>query len=164
MASTHRMLQALPVLFRLVVFRHIHHVRDDAVGIAFVLLRLPLEVLQNIRHVVSDSLRRVEHLVGLDSPHLLVTDALLCLHGADVVYLELQHVLVSDGIDDGIGVQRSCGLFVLIRLPSESLGGGAQVGELPGASVLGEYRRAGEPEDIVFPECPGDGHVHVTEL
>ena len=47
-----------------------------------------------------------ECLFPVDIPNLLVVHVWLCIHRLDVIHTERQHILVVDGIHDGVGVQR----------------------------------------------------------
>ena len=146
---------ALTLLFLCpIVLGHFGHVGDDAIGIALLLLCLLRIVLKDVGHVIGDALGRGQGFFGLNAPHFLVVDVALGFHGADVVDFELQHILVADGIDDGIGMQ----LF------AKGLLRGAQVGKLACTGILGEDRRSREAEDVVFLEGLGNHHVHVAEL
>jgi hypothetical protein len=78
----------------------------------------------------------------------------LRLDRVDVVDAKRQHVLVVDGIDDGVGVQ----------LVAKGLRGGAPQRVAGGAGVLGKDGRAGEAEQVIALEHPGDFGVHVAEL
>jgi hypothetical protein len=78
-------------------------------------------VLADIAHDLRDALRRQQRPLGVDGRHLLVLDARRGLDRVDVVDAEGQHVLVVDGIDDGVGVQ----------LVTEGLLGGAPQRGLP---------------------------------
>ena len=128
------------------------------------MLCLPVVVFQNILHVVGNALRRVQGLVGVDAPNFFVVDVVLCLYGLNIVHLELQHILVANGVDDGIGMERTRGLALLVGFSAEGLCRGSQIGELPGSGILGKDGRSREAEDVVFLECLGDGHMHVAEL
>ena len=118
------------------------------------LLRLLVEVFQDILHVVGDALRCHQRLVSIDTPYLLTLDGSLCLNCLYVVHLERQHVLVTYGINDG----------VLVELVAKSLLRGAQLRVLAGSSVLGKDRCTSESEYHVLLEGLRDSRVHQTKL
>ena len=118
------------------------------------LLRLLVEVFQDILHVVGDALRCHQRLVGIDTPDLLALDGSLCLNSLYVVHLERQHILVTDGIDDG----------VLVKLVTKSLFRGAQLRVLTGSCVFGKDRCTSESEYHVLLEGLRDSRVHQAKL
>ena len=71
--------------------------------------------------------------------------------GVGVFQVEFQHVLVVDGVDDGVGVQ---------AVAEDFDGGGAGAA----CGVLFEDGGAGEPEHAVLLEALLDGGVHAAEL
>lgn len=55
------------------------------------------------------------HFSSFSIPHtFFVIDVVLCLYGLNIVHLELQHVLVANGVDDGVGMERTRGLALLV--------------------------------------------------
>ena len=76
--------------------------------------------------------------------------------------MERQHVLIPDGIDDGVGMQRFRRLAVLVRLTAEELGGCRVFATRIG--VDGEDGCTCESEHHVFLHPFGDEFVHVAKL
>ena len=144
---------------------HLHHVLRHAHLVALVTLRLAGKVVEDVRHVVGNVSGVFQELFRVDAPHLVIVHAFALAHGAHVVNLELQHVLVVDGIDDGIAMQRLGAVAFLVRLTSEKLCRGGKLLVLGGATgVLGKDGRTRKAEDIVFLEFLGNKLVHVAEL
>lgn len=117
-------------------------------------LGLLIEVLQDVGDDVAQALGLLPGGVGVDALDLHVGVVALAPERTHVVDLERQHVTVVDGVDHGVGVQAV----------AEGLRGGAQVGVLAGARVLGEDWRAREAEQMVVLERLGNSLVHLAEL
>lgn len=115
---------------------------------------LLIKVLQNVPGHQFDALRRHEGLFPVDVPDRLVVNVRLGVHGSDIVHPEGQHILVIDGIHDGVGVE----------LVAEGLGGGEELRPAGGPGIGGKDRGAGEAEQMIFLEILHDGRVHVAEL
>ena len=77
----------------------------------------------------GDALGGVEGFLLVDGPHLLVVDTFLHLHGAFVIDVELQDVLVADGVDDGVGVEGASGLALLVGFATEDFGSGLDLAD-----------------------------------
>ena len=111
-------------------------------------------MLQNIFGDIGDVLRRHKCLVGIDAPHLVFPDALFLLHRLDVVDAAGQHILVIDGVDDGVAVEPVAkGLFRSLEMR-----------QAIAAGILRENRSPGESEHVITLERLGDGLVHLIEL
>ena len=115
---------------------------------------LLIEMLQNVAGNIGDILRRHERLVGVDAPHLVFPDTLFFLHRLDVVDAEGQHILVIDGVDDGIAVEPV----------AKSLFRSLEMRQTIAAGILRENRSPGESEHVVTLERLGDGFMHLIEL
>ena len=76
------------------------------------------------------------------------------LYSLDVVHPEGQHILVVDGVHDGVRVE----------LVAESLGGGEELRPAGGPGVGRKNGGAGEAKQMVFLEILYDGRVHISEL
>ncbi len=110
-------------------------------------------MLEHVGDDVADALGRQQDGLLVDALDELVGDAVGGAERLVVVDLELQDVAVLDGVHDRVGV--------------EPVAEGLLCGQdhpLPGGGVLGEDRRTGETEDVVFLELPDDGCVHLAEL
>ena len=144
---------------------HLLHVLRHAHAVALVALCLACKVVQNVRHIVADVSRVFQQFVRIYAPHLFIIHTLAPAHGANVVNLELQHVLVVDGIDYGVAVQGLCAVALLVGFSAKELCRGGQLLVLGGAAgILGKDGRAREAEDIVFLEFLGNELVHFAEL
>ena len=95
-----------------------------------------------------------ERLFPVNIPNLFIVHVWLCIHRLDVIHTERQHILVVDGIHDGVGVQ----------LVTECLRRGeiARVGRA--SCVNCKNRCSGKAEQIVLFEVVNDSTVHITEL
>ena len=121
-------------------------------------------MLQYVAHVVRNAMLIHQRLLRFDAPHLLLTHIILHLHRLDVIHLELQHILVPDGIDDGVGVQRLRRISLLVQFAAKCLCGCAQIGILACGDVRGADGCACEAKQIVFLERLGHHHVHIAKL
>ena len=85
------------------------HLRDVGEGMEQIGLvpsiGLLVEVFQDVPGHQFDALRRHEGLFPVDVPDRLVVNVRLGVHGSDIVHPEGQHILVIDGIHDGVGVE-----------------------------------------------------------
>ena len=111
-------------------------------------------MVQNVGGNLSNTFRSHKRTLAVDVPHILVVDIRVHIHGLDIVNTERQHVLVIDGIHDGVGMQ----------LITKSLLCGAQNGVLAYTGIHSEDRRAGEAEQMILFEVFGDGNMHITKL
>ena len=102
----------------------------------------------------ADASRIMQGLIGIDTPYLFTVYIILHAHRRTVVHVESEHVLISDGIDDGIGMQGLGGLAVLIGLSTKQLGGGGIFTASTG--IHGEDRRARKTKHHVFLHAFGD--------
>ena len=104
----------------------------------------------------------MQSLVGIYSPHHLAVNFAFHLHGALVVNMETQHVLVSNGVDDGVSMQRFDRLSVLVGLATKQLGCGAVFAALMG--VYGKYWRTRKSEHKIALELACYLLAHIAEL
>jgi len=129
------------------------HVGQQRVGVGASLLGLLVEVFDDILRHAGDAAGVFEGLFALDVPHAGVLDVVLLLHGAHVIDAEGQHVVVADGIDDGIGVEAR----------AEHVLGGV-VDAACRRDIFGEDGRAREAEEVIALEAAHDELVHLPEL
>ena len=125
-------------------------------------LRLLREIFDDIARHDADAPRVVQRLIGVDAPHLFPVHILLHPHRGIIVHVEAQHVSVPDGIDDGVGVQRTSWFPVVVGLSTEKLRR-SQIFAAT-ATVDGKDGRSRETEHHVFLHPFGDDFVHVAEL
>ena len=115
---------------------------------------LLVKVLQNI---LGDQLDPFGSHVGLfpvDVPDTLVVNVRLGVHGLDVVHPEGQHILVVDGVHNGVGVKPF----------TEGLVGGEELCPAGSSGIGRKDGGTGEPEQVVLLEIFDNGRVHITEL
>ena len=103
------------------ILYHISHIQDFRHFILLFMLRLLVEVIKDIVGDDIYSFWRSDSLLLVDAFHLLIFHAFLLLHRLDVVNMEFQHVLVSDGIHDGICVQRTSVLTSRVKFSAKHL-------------------------------------------
>jgi len=115
---------------------------------------LAIKVLKDVTYYIGDALRGSQRLFPVYIPNLCVSNIVLLLHGADVVYTEGKHILIVYGIYNGVGVQ---------AFP-KGLVRGAQGRDAKAAGINSKDRGAGKAEEIVFLKGPGNGQVHFTKL
>ena len=96
---------------------------------ASLLLGLLPEVMDDVVGDDGDALGGVEGFLLVDGPDFLVVDTFLHLHGALVIDVELQDVLVADGVDDGVGVEGAGGLALLVGFATEDFGSGLDLAD-----------------------------------
>ena len=123
---------------------------------------LLVEVVDDVSRHNADALRMVQCLVFVDAPHLLALHITFHLHGALIVHMESKHVLISDGIDNGVRVQRTCRLSLLVRLSTKQL-----CCRRIFATLMGIYckdRCAGKSEHQILLESLGNVLAHITKL
>ena len=95
-----------------------------------------------------------ERLFPVNVPNLFIVHVRLCIHRLDVIHTERQHILVIDGIHDGVGVQ----------LIAERLRCG-EIAWIGGASCIGRKNwGACEAKQMILLEILDDCLVHITEL
>ena len=111
-------------------------------------------MVQNVLCHIGDAAVVLQRLLFLDTPYLVILHVLLLLHGGDVCHTEFQHVVVSDGIHDGVGMQTL----------AKNVFGGFQRTLARSGDVFHEDWRTGKTEEVVFLESLGDGGVHVAKL
>ena len=117
-------------------------------------IRFLIEVRQNILRDQANTFRRKESLFAVDVPDFLVINVWLGIHRFDGVHAEGQHILVTDGIYDGVGME----------LVAEGLRCCAKVGRLTHTCIDCKDGRAGKAKQMIPFEILGDGLVHVPEL
>ena len=76
-----------------------------------------------LRHQ-PDALGRHKGFFAVDVPDVLVVDVRLLVHRFDVVHPEGQHVVVVDGVHDGVGMQRAHRVALRVRIAAKQLGRG----------------------------------------
>lgn len=113
-----------------------------------------VEVIQNVFGHQLHPLGSHEGLFPVDIPDGFVVNVRFLLHRLDVIHPEGQHIVVVDGVHDGVGVE----LF------PEQLGGGGVRHFSRGGSVDREDGGTGKPEQMVFLEMLDDGRVHIAKL
>ena len=95
-----------------------------------------------------------ERFFPVNVPNLFIVHVWLCIHRLDVIHTEWQHILVVDGIHDGVGVQ----------LVAERLRRG-EIAWISGASCVDcKNRRSCKSEQVVLFEIVDNGLMHITEL
>ena len=86
---------------------HLCHIRQQIKLIRFVSpIGFLVEVVEDVLGHQRNTLGSHECLFPVNVPNLLVIHVWLCIHRLDVIYTEWQHILVVDGIHDGVGMQR----------------------------------------------------------
>ena len=101
-----------------------------------------------------DTLGCHERFFPVDIPNLFIVHVRLCVHRLDVVHTERQHILVVDGIHDGISMQ----------LVAKGLCRG-KITRVHRSSCVGRKNRcACETKQMVLLEILDDCLVHITEL
>ena len=106
---------------------HFLHVGGDAVvvGISAPCLVFCAKCSQNIAGDNAHTLGRVKSFQCINTPHVPALHIILHAHGAFVVHTEAEHVLVVDGVDDGVGIQfvtEACSV-VIKALPTFAVNG-----------------------------------------
>ena len=76
--------------------------------------------------------------------------------------METQHVLIPDGIDDGIGMQGFRGLAILVQFSTKQLGGGGVSATCTG--IHGKDGCTSESEHHILLHPLGNQFVHVAKL
>ena len=134
---------------------HLCHIRQQIKLIRFVSpIGFLVEVVEDVLCHQRNTLGCHERLFPVNVPNLLVVHVWLCIHRLDVIHTEWQHILVVDGINDGVGVQ----------LVAERLRRG-EIARIGGASCIDcKNRRSGKAEQVVLFEIVDNGLVHITEL
>ena len=85
---------------------HLCHIRQQIKLIRFVSpIGFLVEVVEDVLCHQRNTLGSHKCLFPVNVPNLLVIHIWLCIHRLDVIYTEWQHILVVDGIHDGVGVQ-----------------------------------------------------------
>ena len=110
-------------------------------------------MFENVFRDVGNTTRVAQRLFALDVPDLTVFHLFFLFHRAYVIHTERQHIVVADGVDDGIGMQFfTKGIF----------GGLDDTGA--SGHILDEDGRTCESKEIVFLETLDDELVHIAEL
>ena len=131
------------------------NVLQDAKRVGLVAaIRFLVEVRQNIFRNQANAFRRKKSLFAIDVPDFLVVNVLTHIHRLVIFHAEGQHILVTDSVNDGVGV----------KLVAERLRCCAKRGILAHAGIDREDGRAGKAEQMIPLEVLGDGLVHVAEL
>ena len=123
-----------------------------------------VEVIQDVPGDHLHPLGGHEGFFPVDIPDGLVVNVGLLLHRLDVVHPEGQHVVVVDGVHDGVGVEWPHGVALFVRLPAEKLGGGFHAALAAGGGVDRKDGGAGETEQMILFEVGDHGLVHIPEL
>ena len=85
---------------------HLCHIRQQIKLIRFVSpIGFLVEVVEDVLCHQRNTLGCHERLFPVNVPNLLVVHVRLCVHRFDVIHTERQHILVVDGIHDGVGMQ-----------------------------------------------------------
>lgn len=113
-----------------------------------------VEVVQNVAGHQLNALGGHKSLFPVDVPHLFIVYVRVIPHGTDVVHPEGEHILVIDGVDNGVGVELIPKGLLCGQEPPRGRAGG----------VDGEDGGAGEAENVILLEVLDNGLVHVTEL
>ena len=124
---------------------------EGVIGIAFGFL---VEMLEDILHYLSNTLGRTHRFLAVDTLHFLIFYLLFLPDGIDIIDAERQHVLIVDGIHDGVGMQ----------LVAKRLLGGLHADVASRAGVLGKDGRTCKTKQMVFLEMVGNGFVHLAEI
>ena len=134
---------------------HLRHICQQIKLIRFVSpIGFLVEVVKDVLGHQRNALGCHERLFPVNVPNLLVVHVRLCVHRFDVIHTERQHILVVDGIHDGVGVQ----------LVAERLRRG-EIARIGGASCIDcKNRRSRKAEQVVLFEIVNNGLVHITEL
>ena len=134
---------------------HLCHIRQQIKLIRFVSpIGFLVEVVEDVLGHQRNTLGCHKRLFPVNVPNLLVVHVRLCVHRFDVIHTERQHILVVDGIHDGVGVQ----------LVTERLRRG-EIAWISGASCVDcKNRRSGKAEQVVLFEIVDNGFMHITEL
>ena len=103
------------------ILYNLFHIQDFRQIILLFMLRLLVEVIEDIVGDDIYSLWRSDSLLLVDAFHLLIFHAFLLLHRLDVVNMEFQHVLVSDSIHDGVCMQRTSVLSSRVEFSAKYL-------------------------------------------
>ena len=86
---------------------HLCHIRQQIKLIRFVSpIGFLVEVVEDVLCHQRNTLGSHECLFAVNVPNLFIVHVWLCVHRLDVVHPERQHILVVDGIHDGVGMQR----------------------------------------------------------
>ena len=120
-----------------------------------------------VEHVAGDqldALRGGQEVGAVNVIHLLIGHPRIQTHRLDVIHLELEHVAVVDGMDDGVAVQRSGEATALIGVASEEVGCGLELAALAPHRVHAEDGGACEAEEVVALEGALQGTHHVAKL
>ena len=134
---------------------NLRHIRQQIELIRFVspigfLVKVVKDVLSHQRNTLGCH----ERFFPVDIPNLFIVHVRLCVHRLDVVHTERQHILVVDGIHDGISMQ----------LVAKGLCRG-KITWVSRSSCIGrKNRRACETKQMVLLEILDDCLVHITEL
>ena len=134
---------------------HLCHIRQQIKLIRFVSpIGFLVEVVEDVLCHQRNTLGCHECLFPVDIPNLFIVHVWLCIHRLDVIYTEWQHILVVDGINDGVGVQ----------LVAERLRRG-EIAWISGTSCVDcKNRRSSKAEQVVLFEIVDNGLMHITEL
>ena len=123
-----------------------------------------VEVIQNVPGDQLHTLGGQEGFFPVDVPDGLVVNVGFLLHRLDVVHPEGQHIVIVDGIHDGVGVERPHRVALFVRFPAEKLSGGFHTALAAGWGVDRKDGRAGKAEQMILFEMGNHGLVHIPEL
>ena len=134
---------------------NLRHIRQQIELIRFVSpIGFLVKVVKDILGHQRDALGCHECFFPVNIPDLFIVHIQLCVHRLDVVHTERQHILVVDGIHDGISMQ----------LVTKGLCRG-KITWVSRSSCIGRKNRgACEAKQMVFFEIVNNGLVHITEL
>ena len=134
---------------------NLRHIRQQIELIRFVSpIGFLVKVVKDILGHQRDALGCHERFFPVDIPNLFIVHVRLCVHRLDVVHTERQHILVVDGIHDGVGVQ----------LIAERLRCG-KITWVSRSSCIGRKNRGScEAKQMILLEILDDCLVHIAEL
>ena len=142
---------------------HLFHIGQTVEGVTVsILFGFLSEMLEDILTHNPYSSRIVQSLIRINTPHLFSVHVALHAHRRTVVHMERQHVLVSDGIDDGIGMQSLCRLAVLVRFSAKQLC--RRLILTSRTCIDGEDGCSREAKHHVFLDPLGDDGMHIAKL
>ena len=134
---------------------HLCHIRQQIKLIRFVSpIGFLVKVVEDVLGHQRDALGCHERFFPVDIPNLFIVHVRLCVHRLDVVHTERQHILVVDGIHDGISMQ----------LVAKGLCRG-KITRVHRSSCIGRKNRgACEAKQMILLEILDDCLAHITEL
>ena len=111
-------------------------------------------MFNDVGNDVPNPLGRCQSPFPVDVPHLFIPDVLLFFHRTDIIDAERQHILIRNGIHDGVGMQ----------LLTKSLFGGFQINLACTACVHCKNWSTRKSKNIVLFEILLDCRMHLPKL